>query len=181
MKTGTIALFVLLVASAAVGGINTDKPLGPLDLYIEADGMGIMVNNTDAPFSFDGYSVASAAGLIDPDAFYGLGGDPHLPRIPEPWLFPPPGEPMPLAVLSKTAWMVSEASLTSYITLPADAEIDLGRAFPGGTQADLTFTYVYSASGESYEGRVIPEPSTLALLGLSALVATRRRGRALPL
>ncbi len=177
MKAGIVALLVVLLASAAVAGINTDKPLGPLDLYIEADGMGILVNSTDEAFSFDGYTIASADGLIDPDEFYGLGGDPEIPRFPVPWTFPPPGEDMPFTTFSKTIWMVSEVSMTSYMTLPAGVQIDLGPAFPGGTQADLTFTYINSATRGNYEGRVIPEPSTLALLSLGAWAAARRRKR----
>ncbi|NLF32872.1 MAG: PEP-CTERM sorting domain-containing protein [Planctomycetes bacterium] len=78
--------------------------------------------------------------------------------------------------MSDTASLISEAHLEITATLQPGDSIDLGAAFPGGTQADLTFTYVDSTTaGASYEGAVIPEPATMSLLGLGALALIRRR------
>ena len=180
MKKLTLTLLVLFVAGTAMAGVNTDKDLGPLNLYIDAAGVGTMVNDGVAAFEFDGYSVASASGALangnwvsmadhaaDP-AFVARTGQP-------PVVFPTDLRAAMWATMSDTAALISEAHLEITATLQPGDSIDLGDAFPDGTQADLTFTYVNSGTLESYEGMVIPEPATMGLLALGGLALLRRR------
>ena len=176
MKKLISILLVLSVAGFAMAGVNTDKPMGPLNVYVAPDGTGVMVNDSAAAFTFDGYSIASQGGLINFAAWN---------TIPEQAALDPAGFPPTIgmamldafswAKMAQTASLVAEAHLSAAATLPVDGTINLGAAFPGWTQADLTLTYVDSASDGSWEGQVIPEPATMSLLGLGAVALIRRR------
>ena len=157
----TIAIVVALGAGTAIGGVNTNKDIGPLSLYIDAAGVGTIVNDGAGPFTFDGYSIASAGGNIVPDNWITMADHASDPAFvartcQPPIVFPSDLRAAMWATLSSTANLISEAHLEITATLQAGDSIDLGPAFPGGIQADLTFTYVNSGTQESYEGNGWP-------------------------
>ncbi len=178
MKKLIPMLVVLLVAGAAVAfpGGNTDKPQGPLTLYIDTAGAGTIVNEGDAAFQFDGYTVAGEGDYTfnEDRAFVSLGS-----RAPaESDLATKLGFGVySFGALTSLDGMISDASLSGIATIGAGDSFDLGDVVFGGspTQADLTFTYIDSASEGSWEGAVVPEPATMSLLGLGALALIRRR------
>ena len=175
MKKLIPILLVLSVAGFAMAAPNTSKPNGPLNVYIAPDGTGTMVNDSPVPFTFDGYSIASAGGNIVATVWDTIPEQAAL----DPVNFPPRiGMAMldafAWAKMAETVYLISEAHLSATATLQPSDSIVMGACFPGGTQADLTFTYVNSATQESYEG-YIPEPATMSLLALGAAALIRRR------
>ncbi|MFW6154455.1 MAG: PEP-CTERM sorting domain-containing protein [Planctomycetota bacterium] len=176
MKAHTIALMVLITAGSAVAGINTDKPLGPLNLYITTDGEGFIVNDGPEAFQFDGYSIASAGGLI-------RNGDwTTIPESVAAWQLDPSDIGMTMmkafqwATMADTPDLIAEAHLSAVATLQPRGKIPLGAAFPGASATDLTFTYVNAADGGSYEPHLFgirtdfPCPSVGAVTLPSSLV-----------
>ena len=187
--TRGILLVTLLTAGAAMGGINTDKELGPLNMYIAVDGTATIVNDGEAVHEFQGYSIDSAGGLIACNAWITI----FEQALTDPVDFPPSiGQPLADALkwitMADRTTLISEAILaTPGVSLQPGGSLCLGPVFPGGTQADLTFRYVncarYSPTGldGSWEGRVIPapEPGAMMLLTLGGLAVLRgRRGAA---
>ncbi|NLF32871.1 MAG: PEP-CTERM sorting domain-containing protein [Planctomycetes bacterium] len=181
-----LTLAVVAVVALGVGttlaGPNTSKPLGPMNLWVGVDGVGTISNDSGAPFTFDGYSIASAGGFIVPanwitmslnaadPAFVARTGQPAI-------VFPVDMRAAMWAKMSDTAHLIAEAHLEITATLQPGDTINLGPAFNGPTaHEDLTFTYVNSGTLESFEGMVNPpEPASLALMGLGALAPMRRR------
>ncbi|MFW6154456.1 MAG: PEP-CTERM sorting domain-containing protein [Planctomycetota bacterium] len=181
MKRLIPILLVMSVAGVTMAGINTDKALGPLELYVYPDGTAEIVNTGDSPFTFDGYAIASSEGLIDSVAWTSIpqnveaGMDPAI--VGQTML-----QAFSWAEMARTFELLSEAHLSSAATLQPDGRIPMGAAFPDGLNyGDLywspyyTLTYVDSATQASYEGTLIPEPASLSLLGLGALALIRRR------
>ncbi|MFW6146506.1 MAG: PEP-CTERM sorting domain-containing protein [Planctomycetota bacterium] len=152
MRTLAITLLVGITATAAVGGPNTSKPLGPLSLYVDAAGVGTIVNDGLEPFRFDGYSIASASGAIDSDAWMSIPQSVAAGELDPADIGMTMLEAFSWAEMARSASLISEAHLSAAATLPAGGMIDLGAAFPGGHWTDLTFTYVDSASQGSWEG-----------------------------
>ena len=174
MKTLFAAVMIVAVAGSAVAGINTDKPMGPLDLVVNPDGTGYILNAGGSPFTFDGYTIESATialgnltGIFDNALADTVG-------------FPPTigldaAGALAWTEMSTTPTNHSEVTMQTGATLQPAGSINLGATMPGLTQATGTFTYVDSATGGSWEGPIIPEPATMSLLGLGALALIRRR------
>jgi len=160
MKKLIPMLLVMAVTGSAVAfpGGNTDKPQGPLSLYIDAAGIGTIMNDGIEPFQFDGYTIAGNNGYTFNEAV---------------------GEARPFKSIGTRALtdggilaaklgfgvytfgaltsqddLVSDGSLSGVAILQPGDSFDLGDlVFTGApTQADLTFTYIDSASGGSWEG-----------------------------
>ncbi|MFW6154454.1 MAG: PEP-CTERM sorting domain-containing protein [Planctomycetota bacterium] len=158
-KIRTLMVMVLgMVAGTTVAGMNTDKPVGPLAMYIDALGVGTIVNDGMEPFRFDGYAIASASGSIDSDAWTSIPQSVAAGQLNPADIGMTMLEAFSWAEMARTSSLISEAHLSAAATLPAGGSIDLGAAFPGGTQTDITFTYVDSASDGSWEGGW-PSPS----------------------
>ena len=166
-------LLAALLPAAAMAGINTTKPMGPLNLHVDADGDVYMANDGAAPFLIDGYTITSQSGLLP--ALDGICHEDYTMIFPPPW-------PLPDCIwwteMIATPSMYAEVTMHQGITFPPGVTLRLGSGLVGGSQEDLTFTYVDStANPSSFEGAVIvvPEPATLSLLGLGALAVLRRR------
>lgn len=180
--TVVAGMMVVLTASAAMAGIKTNKPMGPIVLDIASDGTGVMTNNGAEPFSFDGYEILSEDGLLgDPfgiiehvfaDGFNGT--DTLYAALGMTFV-----EGLSWSKMVVNPHRFVEATLYTPATLQPGASIDLGQAFVGFDQADGVFLYYDSrlpTGQNTWEGAIIPEPATLSLLALGALAAVRRRG-----
>ena len=125
---------------------------GEAKLIVGADGsLSIEGGNVD----LNGYSITSASGLLNPD------GDNNS----SPFTF----------YISNSATDVTAGNLGTFANvdglLVLDASInpaDLGNL-------DLVFQYGTAAGSITGDVEVVPEPTSLALLGLGGLVLTRRR------
>ena len=167
-------LVVFLMAGTAMAGINTDKPLGPLALYVDAAGVGLLTNDGAVEFQFDGYTILSDDGVLG--AVIGIFDNALADTVG----FPPTigldaAGALAWTEMSTTPTNHSEVTMQTGATLQPAGSINLGATMPGLTQATGTFTYVDSATGGSWEGPIIPEPATMSLLGLGALALIRRR------
>ena len=179
-KAAVVGLVVLAMVGSASAGIHTSKPLGPLELLIGPDDTAGIVNMGAVPFTIDGYTILSESAALSPSGWVPISEGFIYPQ--EPWLgfwIPPLPPEFSWAVLSRTTSILSEATLSTGITLQPGAIIPMGSPAPGGTQADLTFTYVDAAAGGgSWEGRVVPEPASMVMigsLGAGLLIMRRRR------
>ena len=191
MKTFA-ALIIVAIASSAVAGIHTTNPMGPLNLYVYADGTGIIQNDGDTAFTFDGYTVDSASGLIDVTSTVtsplgpvtvplGVKDNAYLDMT----NFP---ASIGLDFMGCGDWVEMNPTAVNYsdvtptlgmvATLQPGGQINLGAAFVGLDQADGTFWYVDSTNAPdntAWEGEIIPEPTTMSLLGLGVVALIRRR------
>ena len=82
--------------------------------------------------------------------------------------------------LVATAAQQSEVSLTSFAIMdPADGPLYIGEISTNPSEEDLTFTWRDIATDTTYEGpvEVIPEPTTMAVLGLGLLGFIARKKR----
>jgi len=178
MKTLVTALVMVAVAGSAFAGINTTKPMGPLDIMIYGDGTAAMINNSAAAFLFDGWTLESVAGVLPADV-QGINDNAWTLGAPFATML---GLTMQTATafqeMSTTATNYSEVTMNVGATLQAGDAINLGGGFGALNQANGTFTYVDSTlpvGSTSFEGRIIPEPTTMSLLGLGVLALVRRR------
>ncbi|MCY2930171.1 MAG: PEP-CTERM sorting domain-containing protein [Planctomycetota bacterium] len=145
--------------SWTLGDLNDDGEVGPEDFYLLRDNFGA----TGGPVS-----VPSPAPVINHDMVL------TVDRI---------TGAATLKNVNPTANCLAEGSLSGSARFKAnDATVwSIGNpVFPGAaTEADLTFcwTEVGQPSGQVYAGQVVitPEPATLALLGVGALAAARKR------
>jgi hypothetical protein len=176
MKTLVTALVIVAIATTAFAG-KTGKPMGPMDLMVYADGTAALINNGATPFLFDGYTLVSTAGLL-PNAM-GIFDNALADMVTFPAKL---GMTVPEALgwteMSATATNYSEVTMGKGATLAAGDTIMLGAGFDGYNQDDGIFTYVDSTLPDgqtSFEGRIIPEPTTMSLLGLGVLALIRRR------
>ena len=67
MKSTLAVLVVVLVACSAFALPNTDKDNGPLNIWIDDMGVACMRNDGAEAFSFDGYTILSASGVLPAD------------------------------------------------------------------------------------------------------------------
>ena len=180
MKSTLVVLLVVLVASSAFADIGdpgpkTGKPLGSLNIYIDAMGVATMCNDGDAPFSFDGYTILSDSGVLPADVKGIWDNGLFTPGFP-PIVGLTQAECLKWAEMSTTAFNYSEVTMeVKPATMIVGGCMNLGSGFDDLDQADGTFTYVDSAAGGSFEGLIIPEPATLSLLALGGLALIRRR------
>ena len=172
------SMYVVLVLVALVAGtaMGQAKPIGPLLICFDEDGRTYMENTGAEPFQFDGYSIASASGALDPVGWMTFVESTTADMT----NFPPSlGQTIPQAFgwgeLAATANLVSEAHLTAVATLAPGTVIDLGLLVTPAECGDLYFTYIDSATQGSWEGVCCPEPASLGLLGLGGLALLRRR------
>jgi len=187
MKKLTVVMLVLLVAGTAFAG-KTGKPMGPLNLYVyeagygQPAGTGLLQNDGDVAFSFDGYTILSDSSLIDVTSTVssmfgpltlplGVKDNAYLDNMNF------PGK-VGLTFIECGDWVEMNPTADNYsdvtptagmlATLQPGDSINLGAAFLGLNQADGTLTYVNSIAGDSMEGQIIvvPEPATMGLLAL---------------
>lgn len=178
MKTLFAAIVIVAVAGSAVAGVNTDKPMGPLDLVVNPDGTGYILNAGAEPFGFDGYTIESVAvALGDLTGIFDN-------TVADMVVFPGTlgltmSEALAWTEMSKTADNYSEVTMDKVATLQPGGMINLGAGMMGLTQQNGTFTYVDSTqvapNPTSFEGDIVPEPATMSLLGLGAIALIRRR------
>ena len=166
-----LAAFQTVAAAAP----NTTKPNGPLNLYLDdATGVATLCNDGDDPFSFDGYTILSTSGLL-PNAI-GIFDNALADMVNFPILIGcTVADALGWTEMSVTPNNYSEVTMGVPATLQPGTCIDLGPGFDGLDNVDGTLTYVNSATQESYEGLIIPEPATLSLLALGGLAMIRRR------
>ncbi|NLF30471.1 MAG: hypothetical protein GX591_06245 [Planctomycetes bacterium] len=131
------------------------KPLGGLNLHIDAVGNGRIVNDGDSPFTFDAFAVASDARLIDHADWTTIGEGLLAGTIRPEWLGMPLMEAWMWGVMHADAFLIAECHFSAEATLQPGASFPLGAPFSQGTPADLTFLYVRAGYLGSWEGLVI--------------------------
>lgn len=136
--------------------------LGPLNLLVDPSGDAWIVNPSTDAVDFEGYQLSSAEANLDPVGWYSLTDR---------------GEP-DWEILSSSEDLLAEAvgvTSSEFYTLDGGESLSLGAPVAAETPlADLSFSYT-ALGGETFQGEVIPEPTTLAILSLAGLVAMRRR------
>jgi len=161
MKTFA-ALIIVAIASSAVAGPHTTNPAGPLNLYIyeagygQPEGTGIIQNDGDTAFTFDGYTVDSASDLIDvTTTVTSMFGPLNLPLgIKDNAYLDSAAFPLTvgLSFLQCGDWVEMNPTPENYsdvtptqgmvATLQPGGQINLGAAFVGLDQADGTFWHL---------------------------------------
>jgi hypothetical protein len=119
-----------------------------------ADGLTLEFH---ADVCMTGYSVFSVGSSLDPD-----GAD----------------DPSPFHLyLANDSGEVAAGGLSGGVCKLADQTVALNAGWSGSSLSDLIFKYS-TAAGATYQGQVIPEPSTIVLLATAAvglLLFVRRR------
>ncbi|MFP3937625.1 MAG: PEP-CTERM sorting domain-containing protein [Phycisphaerae bacterium] len=153
---------VCVVSVLSLCGVVSAATLGPLNLLVESTGDAWIVNPSTDAVDFEGYQISSVGENLEPSGWFSLTDR---------------GEP-DWEVLSSSEDLLAEAvgvTSSEFYTLDGGESRSLGAPVSAETPLDdLSFTYT-ALGGESFQGEVIPEPTTLALLSLAALAVVRRR------
>lgn len=156
----TVCAVSVLIFAGAVSA----EPLGPLNLLVDPFGDAWIVNPGGDAVDFEGYQISSAAANLDPGGWNS---------------FADRGEP-DWVVFSSTESLLAEAvgiGSTELFTLDAGQSVSLGSPTkPQTPLEDLSFLFT-GTDGELYQGQVIPEPATLAVLLPAGLMLLNRRRR----
>ncbi len=179
------AVFCLLCASffhqPAFGQLIVHP--GPLDIWIDRDGLTTIVNQTTEAFRFDGYQFISPLGRLDPEGWISfeesLGLDP-LGTIATIGFHG-------FAEANPTVFALGELSASIGATLQPGASWEIGRPFGNPPFFHDAIWEYTNPDGVGDEGPIIrrcvsfciPEPSSfvLAAVGLVAMFIMARRQR----
>ncbi len=175
-------VLVLLLAVFAVPLCSTQmchaaEEYGTLAVDFSDPGEAFLCNFTNNPIAFDGYTVGSRSGNLNPAAFVGIGdringGHPTEDAI---WVMANLGPgALSFVVTDLSPSSISETDFYLEAVMPAGFSVSLGACVPSSDWSDLTFSY--SAPGRGIIDVVSwPEPGSLSLLAIGALLRFRRR------
>jgi len=155
----SFAVWTMVGALALYAAAEPAAAAGQLRMYVTADGIGTIMNWTSEPARFDGYAVTSLGGLIDVAGWTPIAEqaatDPGIAAT----LGQSVAEALQWTPTSVAPDLIGETHLTAAGILQPGESFSLGEAFTGDWWADLTFTYMDSATGGRWDDMVWPPPA----------------------
>ncbi len=170
-----LAVFAALLCSTQM--CHAAEEYGTLAVDFDDPGEAFLCNFTNNPIAFEGYTIGSRSGNLNPAAFVGIGarirgGHPTENAI---WVMANLGSgALAFVATDLSPLSISETDLVGEAVIPPGFRVSLGACVPSSDWSDLTFSY--SAPGRGIIDVVSwPEPGSLSLLAIGALLRFRRR------
>ncbi len=182
MKTtlGILTFAVILASSTSLYALVCY----PLTLDLSDPNEVFMVNSSDSPVNFDGLTISSVDGLLDPDAYYGISD--RMADGQYAWVLDNFGVyGTGFGKANPSNFQISELLIWDYAVMQPGFRFSLGNCIPNrateitfGFSSDVqTYTCPIATPGvdDTAALTIVPEPAAMSLLALGALALRRRR------
>jgi len=172
----------LVAAVAAFYCGDVALAVSPLAIQYDADGTTYLWNTTDAPVSFDGYSLDSEDTALDPLGWKSISDQvatdtQHVMTALGP-------NALSFFEGSQAATSLPELTISGWATLEPHAMFSIGKPFLKKPATRATFHYSLKDDASTVQGDIwVPEPASwflAAMAGLSLLVLGQRRRAVAP-